>query len=206
MNYNQKKKPVKGNFRLKSSKGIRKSSKGIRKSPRNFKLNNKRNSRNKRSGSAAVLRKGSSRTYSSRGSVASRGSRPSSAHSRGSRYSQQQIYYNPGEEDYYGEEEGYYQDNEDYDYYQPEMIPPPRKKKRVNWGEEEHADVREFPNKYTVKIADKNLRIKNVDGRTKQNDVYSSINRMDYLQDAYFYPNPKHLIHPCKILFLFFFQ
>lgn len=121
----------------------------------------------------------------------------SSAHSRSSGY--RSPYY----QDYYqGNEEDYYQEEDEYSEYER---PPSRQepqRKRVNWKDDERLDSRDLPNnKFSVKVADKNLRVRNIDGRFKQTGVYDSINRMDRVKDAYFYPNPQYLIHPSKTLY-----
>lgn len=52
--------------------------------------------------------------------------------------------------------------------------------------------------KTSMRLGGKNLRIKNIDGRMKQRRLYSSMARVNPKTDAYFYPNPSFLIHPCK--------
>lgn len=50
----------------------------------------------------------------------------------------------------------------------------------------------------SLKFAGKNLRVTNIDGRVKQERLYSSLPRVNPATDAYFYPNPSFLIHPRK--------
>ena len=52
----------------------------------------------------------------------------------------------------------------------------------------------------SIRFAEKNLRIKNIDGNLKQQKLYSTLAKVNPKTDAYFYPNPSFLIHPGKII------
>lgn len=127
--------------------------------------------------------------------------RPASSRNsrRSSRSSYSSQYRSQTEEEYYPEE----YDNQGYDP-QYDQRPPQGRKKKLRWGQTEYLDAQAYPRKHTVKVADKNMRIRNVSGRDKQPELYSTINRVDELQDAYFYPNPEYMVHPRKPLTLIF--
>lgn len=180
--YGNKRQPVRAEFRVNNSK----------RDPQGYRPNMKKRGK-KRPGSTAVVRRGSTSSYNSRGSRSSRGLRPAS--SQGSRRSSRSSYSNQ----YYDGQEEYYPGEDMSQGYQPQYQGRPRsKKKQLRWGGEEYLDARAYPNKHSVRVADKNMRIRNVNGRTKQPELYSTINRVGEDQDAYFYPNPEYIVHPCK--------
>ena len=50
----------------------------------------------------------------------------------------------------------------------------------------------------SVRIGEKNLRVRDITGYQKQPKMYSSMRGINPKTDAYFYPNPNNMIHPCK--------
>ena len=55
--------------------------------------------------------------------------------------------------------------------------------------------------KNSIRIGDKNVRLKRINGFQKQRNLYISMNRVNPVTDSYFYPNPDQLIHPRKFRF-----
>jgi len=175
----------------------------------------------KRTGSAAIRRRGSNLSKSSQNSNNSRASSlaQNRKNYRNTPLPQQQNLYeteyiNENQEiqpypnnQFYNEHlenDGYEDDDEGY--YQ--QIGQPGNTGYLDYDCcEEYSPEDEDFGYNSVRIGDKNLRTRNITGYQKQPDMYSSMRGIDPDTDAYFYPNPSNIIHPCKKKnFNFFFS
>ena len=157
------------------------------------KINNKNRAR-KRAGSSALIRRASRSSQYSRGSSAAgsrQGVNPYDPNFVGFQTEVPRGQPGPDNGEYYEEDqEGsrhvHFDDQEQQEGFEGET--------GADYYDEDHGEYL----RNSIKIGDKNVRLRRINGFQKQRNLYNSMRRVNPVTDSYFYPNPKQLIHPRK--------